>query len=122
MKLFLDDNRLPSEVVGDIYDEGGWQIVGDYNEFIAFIMEEGVPDVISFDHDLADEHYDIDWYDVYEGGLLPPSSNPTGLDCAVWLFKFCQDTNTPLPSKILVHSMNPIGKMEIEKHIATWTT
>ena len=122
MKLFLDDNRLPAEVNGDIYDEAGWRVVGNYQEFISYVMEEGVPEVVSFDHDLADEHYDIDWYEVYVEGLMPATSQPTGLECLKWLVKFCQDTNTPMPKKMLCHSMNPIGKQMIEEHIAKWNS
>lgn len=114
-KLFLDDNRMPDEVVGDIY-ESGWDLVGTHQEFQTYIMEVGMPDVISFDHDLVDEHYDIDWYEVYVDGLLAPTSAPTGFDCLKWLVNFCKESNMALPT-LLCHSMNPIGKQEIEKYI-----
>lgn len=118
-KLFLDDHRTPEECVGDIYDQGKWDIVGDFDEFQAYIMERGIPDVISFDHDLADEHYDIDWWDVYKEGRLAPTSARTGLDCIKWLYKFCDESDTELP-ECIVHSMNPIGREVINEYIESW--
>lgn len=119
MKLFLDDHINPDDVVGDIYEGGGWQVVGNYHEFIAFVMEEGVPEVVSFDHDLVDEHYGIDWCDIYEGGMLASTSEPTGLDCAKWLYDFCHETKTALPMA-LCHSLNPKGREVIERYITKW--
>lgn len=119
-KLFLDDQRTPEECVGEIYDTGNWDLVGDFDEFQAYIMERGVPDVISFDHDLADDHYDIDWWDVYKEGLLAPTTFRTGLDCIKWLRSFCLESNSPMP-ECLVHSMNPVGREAITDYIETWT-
>jgi len=118
-KLFLDDNRTPEECVGDVYESGGWDLVRDYEEFITYIMERGMPDIISFDHDLADEHYDIEWCDVYKKGYLAHTNIMTGLDCAVWLHKFCEDSDTELP-ECIVHSMNPIGREVINEYIESW--
>lgn len=118
-KLFLDDHRTPNEFVGDIYDELGWHIVSDYNQFVSYILENGVPDIISFDHDLVDEHYDIDWSAIYISKRLAPTTQPTGLECAIWVYKFCQENKVPLP-KAMVHSMNPLGRKVIQSYIDTW--
>ena len=48
IKLYLDDIRNPKT--------DGWIIVRSYNEFIKWIEVNGIPDEISFDHDLAHEH------------------------------------------------------------------
>lgn len=88
MNLFLDDIRNPPK--------GDWNVVRDYDEFIDFIIKNGLPDLISFDHDLADVHY-----------------NPnTHYDCAKWLIEYCLDNNKSFP-KYLVHSMNPVGTENI---------
>ena len=52
-RIYLDDERTP------IY--GGWIVVRNYDEFVKKINELGLNniDVISFDHDLAPEHYEI---------------------------------------------------------------
>ena len=44
VKLFLDDIRKPPDV--------DWFIVRNYNQFIDWIDKNGLPDIISFDHDL----------------------------------------------------------------------
>ncbi len=76
--LFLDDIRYPVEVYRytkqDVFLRKDWHIVRNYEQFINRILEKGLPEMISFDHDLADEHY---W---------DPNSRErvekTGYDCA----------------------------------------
>lgn len=118
-KLFLDMSMAPTEFVGEAYDEPGWHVVGSYNEFVAYILENGVPDLISFGHDLHDEHYDVDWWDFYKNGLLVPTTKPTGYDCAKWLYRFCVETRTELP-KALVHAMNPVGREALTDYVGKW--
>lgn len=43
-KLYLDDQRTPIEK--------GWTVVRNYKEFVAYIENNAMPDIISFDHDL----------------------------------------------------------------------
>lgn len=85
MKLFLDDIRKTPEDYLRVYD---------YNEFVEFIKTKGLPDFISFDHDLGE--------------------GKTGYDCAKFLVEFCMDCDLKLP-EFIVHSQNPIGKENIEK-------
>lgn len=82
--LYLDDLRPTPE---------GFDRVYDYEEFITFISKNGLPQFISFDHDL---------------GL-----GKTGFDCAKWLVEFCLDNQVSLP-EFTVHSQNPVGKENIE--------
>ena len=49
-KLYLDDVRIPQTE--------GWEIVRNYDDFVKWIEENGLPDIVSFDHDLAEVHYD----------------------------------------------------------------
>lgn len=60
--LFLDDIRLPidclafikrSKIDTQIYLNDTWEIVRSYDEFVAWIERHGLPDFISFDHDLG---------------------------------------------------------------------
>lgn len=90
-KLFLDDKRDPPT--------DGWIIVRDFDEFITVIKECGLPDFISFDHDL--------------GCNVDGSIKKTGMDCAKWLVEWLLDQNLTLPD-FVVHSMNPTGKRNIE--------
>ena len=69
-KLFLDDVRVPFDCakymrpddLKYMYEDEEWDIVRTYNDFVGYIEHFGVPDLISFDHDLADEHYDPSMY------------------------------------------------------------
>lgn len=108
-KLFLDDMRKAPDFT--------WDVVRNYQEFVAYIKLHGVPDVISFDHDLGDEHY-IEYthgenYRLTTGQELPINYNKftekTGYDCAKWLIE-----NGLRPKEYLVHSMNPVGVLNIK--------
>jgi hypothetical protein len=117
--LFLDDIRFPIDsfyyTKNNIYIEKKWYIVRNYLEFIRYIQVNDIPKVISFDHDLTNEHYDtLNKTDFISLDEYYTSSNRemTGYDCAKWLKEYCDLHEYPLP-KILCHSMNPIGKQNI---------
>jgi hypothetical protein len=116
--LYLDDIRIVTEEIPDYR----WVIVKDYKEFCSFITEfyknnSRLPDLISFDHDLADEHMDY-----YHNN--PPFSQiryeefkeKTGLHCAKWLTTLCDKNNIDLSKiRLAVHSHNPIGANNIQQ-------
>ena len=104
-KLFLDDVRNPKDVKWINLPLGPWVIVRNYHDFVKYITSNGLPEFVAFDHDLADEHY----------GANPVNASfkeKTGYDCAKWMVEYCMDNNKSFPSYV-VHSMNPIGKMNI---------
>lgn len=107
--LFLDDIRCPPDVYHytkqDIFLREDWHIVRDYTEFVSRILENGLPEMISFDHDLGDTQ------DVKSGSQ--EDVEKTGYDCAKWLVEYCMDHDTELP-EFYCHSMNPVGKENIE--------
>jgi hypothetical protein len=128
-KLFLDDIRQVRDACYYVinpkiyWEEEDWDIVRNYDEFIKYIEENGLPDLISFDHDLADEHYndlfsDKNWFKDNDNIELvyDEYKEKTGLECAKWLVDFCLDNNKKLPDYI-VHSANPIGKKNIESFL-----
>ena len=103
-KLFLDDLRQPPDFT--------WDVVRSYDQFITWIKLNGVPDIISFDHDLGQEHYEfVDWSGNAIGTEIPYDkfTEKTGYDCAKWLVE-----QGLLPRKYQVHSMNIVGKKNIE--------
>jgi len=120
MKLFLDDIRIPRDVFtyirNSIYLETDWIIVRDYDSFVKFITENGLPDLITFDHDLGIEHYpklkNPNWskepinYDKF--------SEKTGYDCAKWLMNYILDNNIKKLPEILIHTQNPVGGKNIK--------
>jgi len=106
--LFLDDYRKPMSLKTTL----AWDTVKNYNEFVNIIKSRGLPDFISFDHDLADAHYttmnghtEIDYSKATE---------KTGFHCAQFLIDYCMEKGLTLP-KYNVHSMNPVGKENILK-------
>lgn len=117
--LFLDDERSPKSAYGymhlPIYLQAEWIIVRNYCDFISLIQNNGVPNLISFDHDLADEHYRmLDFnYDA-------PNLEKTGYHCAKWLIDYCLDNNKELPKQIIIHSMNPYGSENIKSLFETF--
>lgn len=87
--IFLDDERFPSDS-----DHKDYQIVRNYKDFCELINNLGLPDFISFDHDLGEMK--------------------SGYDCAVYLVTYCFEKKTSPTFQFFVHSQNPIGKLNIE--------
>jgi len=122
-RLFLDDVREPWMVGNYInpvelrpeFRLHEWVIVRNYKDFVETIQEKGLPTHISFDHDLAEEHYSIstqeDWEENYFKG-----EELSGYDCAQWLTAYCLAKSLPLPI-YFIHSMNPVGRENIQKHL-----
>jgi len=114
-KLFLDDVREIRQVYSHT-DLSEWVLVKSYDEFVKTIQDNGLPIFVSFDHDLADEHYRDSMYNpdkhynkYYSDGTF---KEKTGYEAASWLAWHCFDKNLDLPVWE-VHSANPIGKQNI---------
>lgn len=108
MKLYLDDIRTPKT--------DGWVIVRNYDDFTDWIKQNGVPDSISFDHDLGE---DIAKENVENGmnkkkARMQKKEAKSGYDCAKWLCQYCWENALPLP-KWDVHSANPVGAQNIKQ-------
>jgi hypothetical protein len=104
--IFLDDERFPSDVHlylegVDIYKTKEWVIVRNYKDFTELIQKSGMPNIISFDHDLGD---------------FSENDEKTGYDCAKWLVDFCIDFKFNLPN-FLVHTQNTTGAKDIQKYL-----
>jgi len=118
-KLFLDDVRVPYDVfnmiINPIYENNeDWVIVKDYNSFILYIKENGIPKFISYDHDLS---YDAYLQENQEGDIdYDNMEEKTGYDCAKWLVQYCLESNLTIPD-YYVHSANPVGKKNIEMYL-----
>jgi len=88
-KIYLDDIRNPKSK--------GWTVLRNYEEFVQHIEEYGLPDEISFDHDLGEDK---------------TKEIKSGYDCAKWLCEYCWGNGLPLPNWN-VHSANPVGRDNI---------
>lgn len=115
--LYLDDVRIPSTTLPG-YEP--WVVVKNYEEFVQHIETHGIPALISFDHDLADEHM-ADFFDKQARGVQVISydkyQEKTGLDCLKWLIDLVldqtQDGKDVEPFEVRVHSHNPMGAENI---------
>ena len=99
--LWLDDQRLPQNVIWIDLPLVEWTIVKNHNQFVQTIQKQGIPLRISFDHDLGD----CDSNHQYNFGL-------TGMDCAKWLVNYCLINNINVPI-YYIHSLNPVGAANI---------
>lgn len=120
--LFLDDVREPNGswmsymrrlISYELYE---WKVVRNYDEFKQCIDTKGIPQFISYDHDLAESHYDQSMYgsvEEYES-KISDSQEKTGLECAKYLISKLDGEPHP---PYIVHSQNPVGKIRIEKCI-----
>lgn len=116
-KLFLDDIRNPKDCtyymhssLVPLYNTMDWIIVRTYNEFVKYITNNGMPDLISFDHDIEEDQIDGDIMDLKNCKII---YGKTGYDCAKWLVEYCMDHNIKL-CEFIVHSANPEGARNIQ--------
>lgn len=95
--LFVDDLRN----VVDVYDVicvDRFKVVRDVDEAKTWIQCNGIPEFISFDHDLADDDH-----------------RTTGYALAKWIVDEVLDGHLEFPAnfKYQVHSANPVGRANI---------
>jgi hypothetical protein len=103
--LFLDDIRFPEQVR---YNYGPYKhirIARNYEDAVWMVQQYGLPTFISFDHDLAHEHYGKE------------HGERTGYSFAQWFCAHVIGNNLALPPNFsyYVHSMNPVGAERIRE-------
>lgn len=115
--LWLDDLRNPEH-----YLQGNTLLqvtsivwICTFEQFVDWILKNGLPDYISFDHDLHKEHYTpgVYWWSyeeskTYQLQQYPTYKEKTGKHCAEWLVQYCKENSLALPNW-MVHSANPVG-------------
>ena len=113
--LFLDDFRVPRDAYmvcrDPRYNTLEWVPAINYDEFVALIETKGVPDLVAFDHDLADEHYDkcqkfpadIKYDELKE---------KTCCHAARFLVEHCLEKDVDIPD-YLIHTQNYGGGLNI---------
>ena len=114
---FLDDERMPHNVKWVELPLVEWTIVRNYEQFVDTITRKGVPNYITFDHDLAESHYQ----EIINTGKFTYENHKekTGFACAQWLVEYCRQKDLDIP-KYSVHSMNPIGKANIINYLENY--
>jgi hypothetical protein len=134
--LFLDDIRKPEHAY--IYpkrdgsgliidarslkrcsgvDDADWIVVRDYNSFVDTIEERGLPDVVSFDHDLHEEHINHYFNVTQDTGVIEYANlkEKTGKHCAEVFIEKCKQLQPQKLPDVYVHSANKYGAIEIKR-------
>ena len=118
--LWLDDIRDPfsTEVDWLSCSPIGRNIdviwVKSYFEFVDWINKNGLPDAVSFDHDLG-KFTEIE---LLNQGVSKKEARKrkgeekNGYDCAKWLVEYCMDKDIDIPI-FNTHSSNPSGSENI---------
>lgn len=118
--LYLDDLRTPTEEPPGFK----WKVVRNYKEFTDFLTSfyrerKELPGLISFDHDLGEEH--MDYYHSHPNEAITDYGifkEKTGLHCAKWLTEVCDKNNISLEKILIsVHSHNPVGANNIKSYL-----
>lgn len=107
-KLFIDDERNPMDVKWGAWEDQAsyrdmdWIIARDWPEVIELIYHIGMPDLISFDHDLGE-------------------GKSTGYDIAKSLVELAIDTpdrhSFSDDFRFMIHSKNPVGAENIRHYL-----
>ncbi len=113
---FLADWRLQYAPEFEYNDDGDRETVWvkNYDDFVDWITENGLPHTIAFDHDLGD---DVARERVSNGmskrqARIKKRETMSGMECAKWLVDYCIDNDVDLPHWE-IQSANPTGKENI---------
>jgi len=121
-KLYLDDIRNPTTTYPTTKNSE-WIVVRSYEAFTSTITQLGLPFIISFDHDLADEHYPFNEPNgvIFNPKVIPYESykEKTGMDAAKWLVEYCMDIDVNIPT-CKVHSANTVGAENINSYLNSY--
>lgn len=121
--LFLDDIRVPENAILwdykiSLIKASGipawkWDIVRSYDEFVKYIDEKGIPDVVSFDNDLFDVTDSRISEDVLNKQFQmigwQEFSIKTGAHCAEYLVGSCISLKKPIP-EYYIHTANSAAR------------
>jgi hypothetical protein len=115
--LFLDDFRIPWDAFAytkDVsYLKEKWEIVRSYDEFVKYLNDNGLPSLVSFDHDLCDQHYNPN---------IPPEEyrEKTGYEAAKFLVEYHMNNPSQVFPKFLIHTQNTRGGENIYYYIKSY--
>lgn len=130
--LFLDDIRMPTDAYiykdkvrlcdASSVDDNDWTIVRTYDEFVKQIENTRIPDIISFDHDLAEEHMMHYFNCTQDTGIVEYGNLKikTGKHCAEYLVQKWKEGDRMKTPRCYVHSANRWGTRNIEAILNTF--
>ena len=97
--LFIDDERFPPN------DGNTWAVVRSSAEAIAWVKHHGMPDVISFDHDLGGDDTSIKFLTWWIDDIFEQLENNV------------KYRDVRRPETTIIHSQNPVGAANIQAYI-----
>lgn len=107
--VYVDEKKIPKNL--DPLKYNPWIVCQHPNDFCDYIRKHPLPDMISLNHDFADEHY-IDFANHQAIGIEAINYDKfkvaTGLHLMRWLIHWCMENDLDLPV-INVHSENTLG-------------
>ena len=131
MNFFLDDQRNPDDAylhLDGVFNkvslvnysnihQDDWVIMRNYDEFVKCITYLGLPDVVSFDHDLHEEHIKHYFMVTQDIGIVEYGNlkEKTGKHCAEYLVQEWKKQGKTKPIKTFVHSANKWGGENIKE-------
>jgi hypothetical protein len=130
MNFFLDDLRNPNDAYLHLDDvasktslvehsgihQNDWVIMRTYDEFVKCITYLGLPNTVSFDHDLDEEHIKHYFMVTQDIGIVEYGNlkEKTGKHCAEYLVQEWKKQGKPKQIKTFVHSANMWGGQNIK--------
>ena len=129
--LWLDDLRNPTDNIwNDWITRQGvnptdyditW--VKNYDDFTYWIVKNGLPDVVCFDHDLgqdiAIERYTTGGMTKTQAKRLKKLETMSGFDATKWMVNYCMDNDLRLPDWY-IQSANPVGAENIKSYLQSF--
>jgi hypothetical protein len=129
--LWLDDLRNPTDNIWNnwIARQGvnptdydiTW--VKNYDDFTDWIVNNGLPDVVCFDHDLgqdiAIERYTTGGMTKTQAKKLKKLETMSGFDATKWMVNYCMDNDLRLPDWY-IQSANPVGAENIKSYLQSF--
>lgn len=106
--LYLDDCRNPLCQIENL----PWVIARNYDEFKQALLNHGLPDFVSLDHDLYKEHM-LAYFHMIQNGLnkidYSTFEEKTGLDCCEYLINYILTVEEYPRFPINLHTHNKFG-------------
>lgn len=129
--MWLDDLRDPTDNIWNnwIARQGvnptdydiTW--VKNYDDFTDWIVNNGLPDVVCFDHDLgqdiAIERYTTGGMSKTQAKKLKKLETMSGFDATKWMVNYCMDNDLRLPNWY-IQSANPVGAENIKSYLQSF--
>lgn len=92
-----------------------WEIVRTYEQFVDIIKLRKLPGIVSFDHDLHEEHmkHYFDYSTIYSDVKYDQLKHKTGMHCAEFIVDYIKSHPKSKIPTMFIHSANKFGSRNI---------